>query len=460
MRRFISCLTAFLMASTPVSASIDNVLDNMVTVHASSPGIYKSPTMTTASLGSFSFRIRNDVLNLPLYTIRPPRAVLSCSGMDFDAGMIGLLNLDQLQNMLEQAGASLAWGIMIGLIYSLPGVADAFAKLNQWARYGQNLFAKACLVGQSIGQTFGKQLFGEASTESAGNSLASSATSTLNEAWKRIKENLDKSKLYWNFPYTYFYNSGFGSSDTDLADAIATYFGVIDFKPYDSSGNPCSSNDCLDPENIKAVILPPKDVQLSVLLDGGTITGYHCNWQLVNGVMTCKTIDQNKTINVSKGLVQRIKEKIDGIVSNILSGTPLSNEQVAFLYYFGDIYNIVNLLAVTKKNLGDTAYNRYANAFANHLAILTLQSFIDSAGEQLQRAASIDTADKSLPKDVQNQVLDRISLAKRELSKKSEEYRKNVESLLRLGETYANLKSEVDKRIADAIGKPSFIFRF
>ena len=91
---------------------------------------------------------------------------------------------------------------------------------------------------------------------------------------------------------------------------------------------------------------------------------------------------------------------------------------------------------------------------------MTLQSFIDSAGEQLQRAASIDTADKSLPKDVQNQVLDRISLAKRELSKKSEEYRKNVESLLRLGETYANLKSEVDKRIADAIGKPSFIFRF
>jgi hypothetical protein len=459
MKKLISLATALLIFSGSAGASIDNVLDNMVTVHTSPPGVYKSPSMTTASLGSLSFRIRNDVLNMPLYTITPPRATLSCVGMDFDAGMIGMLNLDLIQSMLEQAGASFAWGVMIGLIYSLPGVADAFAKLNQWARYGQNLFANACNVGIQIGKDLGSGIFGSAATESAENAQATGIASTLNEAWKRIKSNLDKQKLYGNFPYSYFYETGFGSSDPDLADAIATYFGIVDFKPYDTSGNPCNSDDCLNAKNIRVIVYPPREVELSVLLDGGTITGYHCEWGLLNGVMTCKEIETNHSINVSEGLKIKVKKKIDQIVDNILAGASLTSDQIAFIYSFGDLSNFVNILSVIKKNLGDSAYQQYATALSNYLSLFIINSFIYSANEKLSTASSIFAQRKHTPTEAFNLMQERIKASKKQLKGMVDEYKRDIEFLKTAQYLYDNMKNLVDSRVAEVIGKPSFLFK-
>jgi len=458
MKRILSLVTAVLISFGTAKASIDNVLDNMVTVHTSSPGVYKSPTMATGSLGSFSFRIRNDVLNLPLYTIRPPRATISCAGMDFDAGMIGMLNLDTLQSMLEQAGASFAWGIMIGLIYSLPGVADAFAKLNQWARFGQNLFSNACNVGISLGKTMGSGLFSSAATEAAEYNMASGVASTLSEAWKKIKTAIDKSKLYGDFPYSYFYQTGL-ISDSDLADALATFFGIIDFKPYDESGNPCNKEECLQPKNVKFIFYPPKVADLNVLLDGGTIVGYHCDWGLVNGVNACLKIEQNKLITVNKGLKARIKEKIDNIVNTLSGGGELTNDQIAFINYF-DIANYIDILTVLKKRLSDETYQEYADALSSYLALLTIRSFIYSAEYQLSRATAVFASNKSVPADVANQMQKRIHKAKTTLEKLIRDYQDSVALLRKTELLYKNMKAEIDSQIAKTIGKPSILFSY
>lgn len=44
MKKLISLATALLIFSGSAGASIDNVLDNMVTVHTSPPGVYNTKT--------------------------------------------------------------------------------------------------------------------------------------------------------------------------------------------------------------------------------------------------------------------------------------------------------------------------------------------------------------------------------------------------------------------------------
>ncbi|MBI3592364.1 MAG: conjugal transfer protein TraH, partial [Nitrospirae bacterium] len=88
-KTIVSIVLILLIIATPVMANIDNVLDNVVSgAYVQKPGAYKSPSYSTMSMGSMSFRLKNDVLGKPVFSLRPPRANLSCSGMDFDAGMI------------------------------------------------------------------------------------------------------------------------------------------------------------------------------------------------------------------------------------------------------------------------------------------------------------------------------------------------------------------------------------
>lgn len=100
--------------------------------------------------GGFSYRF-NSTTPPPIFNASPPSIEASCSGLNLKGMFASLLNLDQLGAMLQDAGASLAWGVAIGLIYSLPGVASAFKMINEWATKIQQLLASACQMGQNIG---------------------------------------------------------------------------------------------------------------------------------------------------------------------------------------------------------------------------------------------------------------------------------------------------------------------
>jgi len=93
----------------------------------------------------------------PVFAVSPPSIEAGCNGINIKGMFVSLLGLDQLGAMLQNAGASLAWGVAIGLIYSLPGVASAFKMINQWAKDLQKLLGNACQSGIAIGQYLAKQ---------------------------------------------------------------------------------------------------------------------------------------------------------------------------------------------------------------------------------------------------------------------------------------------------------------
>lgn len=97
-----------------------------------------------------------------LYNLQAPEISASCSGISFK-GMFGTIaNLDELQRQFSEAGESLAYGILVGIIYSLPGVAEVFAKLDSWAKKIQQMLANSCRTGIAIGKVAGNEVFSQA----------------------------------------------------------------------------------------------------------------------------------------------------------------------------------------------------------------------------------------------------------------------------------------------------------
>ena len=92
----------------------------------------------------------------PLFTVASPKASIGCGGLSIKGMFVSILGLDRLEMMLKNAGASLAWGIAIGLIYSLPGVMKAFEFINHWADKIQQLLANACQSGVAIGRSLSR----------------------------------------------------------------------------------------------------------------------------------------------------------------------------------------------------------------------------------------------------------------------------------------------------------------
>ena len=171
---FIRVITSLMLAGVlllgPVlaGADIDGMLQNVVGgIQVTGPGIYKSSSMTTLSGGNGSFRLNQNLLGQPAITFQAPSLNASCAGLNWDAGALGLMNIGQFAGMLEQAGSAMAWGVMVGLVYSLPGVGEAFQKLNEWARFIQQAGHAACGIGEQAGLNIGHDIFGT-SISSAG----------------------------------------------------------------------------------------------------------------------------------------------------------------------------------------------------------------------------------------------------------------------------------------------------
>lgn len=91
----------------------------------------------------------------PIFSAGAPGLKASCRGISFDAGYAMFMNLERLGQQLAQAGASVAYGVLIGLVYTLPGVEQAFSKLNEWSQWIQGFLNDSCNIGQNFGRSMG-----------------------------------------------------------------------------------------------------------------------------------------------------------------------------------------------------------------------------------------------------------------------------------------------------------------
>ena len=237
---FLILVLALFLEPVVLSAKeggVDSMLDQMISnVSVDKPGIYKSANMTTFSGGGGSFRLKGgDAFQLPAISYQTPSATISCAGADINAGMLSIMNLDHLGSMLKNGGQSLAWGIMVGIMYSMPGVGNTFDILGKFSRFMQMLGANSCAIGKGIGKGIGKEIGKEiglpdwwAKKKQDAGELAAGlgrVTSPLTDFMKGIDDFIKVDSLFNTYPYSF---QGFQQLDKDMQDLVASFFGVFE----------------------------------------------------------------------------------------------------------------------------------------------------------------------------------------------------------------------------------------
>jgi len=431
---FVSTVLILFIIATPVMADIDSMLDNVVSgVYVQEPGVYKSPSATTMSLGSVSFRLKNDVLGKPAFSVTPPRAALSCSGMDFDAGMISMLNLDVFEQLLSQGGASLSWGIMIGLVYSLPGVAESWQKLQEYARLGQKIFQSPCEMGKIIGSSLGDKIWDKESAKKSSEKVTDGTTSVFAEAMKKITKHLEVGDFVQTFPYGSLQKAGI--TDKDIQDLLASWFGILDVWLIDSNKNRVSSNDLtrkLDtvcgeqcgPDNVGFDFKVRLVTNINALMHGGKMELYSCVGGITGNSCDGGIDKQEKSVI---GLKKKIRDKliaireqlkdansqnlnyiaqkfVDTTVNtndpNAVAGTAQGAELFAFSRIAPNFFDVMGYSAILSKSQDPTLQQMADNVINNTSEFLALQLIMHVAKQAYEAVGNSIGSDNKVIKGV------------------------------------------------------------
>jgi hypothetical protein len=391
LRVFVVSVIVPLLIVSPVAASIDSMLDNVVAgVYTKHPGLIQSPTQSALSGGALSFRLNNSPFAAqPLLTLNPPTMAVSCNGLDFDAGMLSMMNLDLFGDTLTNAGSQLAWGVMIGLVYSLPGIGEAFGKLQDWARKIQSLMQNPCEMGKQVGASIASK-WNVKATERATAQTGDSIT----EVFKDAKKHLKISDIATTFPFNALSKSNIAS---ELWPLITGYFGVMNIYVVNHNNvrvasdysktfaNACGAEPCNE-DNIRVEVLQqPNSLTLDTMMHG-TLSGlaggkgYSCTLfddECVGGT-------SEVPINTS-GIVTKIAAQLRNIVQSYAAGgnatgmtATLANYNALVPQTQGMVKYAANIYKYGAGNVMDA--ERIIYALAESIGIEIIVKFFDQIG--------------------------------------------------------------------------------
>ena len=168
-RVFLSGALCAILVGSNANASLwdnDSIFNNMTESSVATDPVSGATYM---SGGALEVRFKRSGSFPPIFSAGAPSLKASCRGISFDAGYAMFMYLERLGQQLSQAGASVAYGILIGLVYSMPGIEQAFTKLNEWSQWLQSFLSDSCSIGTNWGKTMGKDMWKD--LESAKNEI-------------------------------------------------------------------------------------------------------------------------------------------------------------------------------------------------------------------------------------------------------------------------------------------------
>lgn len=134
--------------------------------------------------GNYVFKTKPN--NPPLFfTATAPQAKLGCGGFSFSGMKASIIDTSQLQEAISNAGGAMAWGVMMGMITSLPTLKETFSEIQKFAREIQKLLANACNLGESLGTNIASKYGVKTATEKI--------ASKVNKLDKSMAQKLQKS---------------------------------------------------------------------------------------------------------------------------------------------------------------------------------------------------------------------------------------------------------------------------
>lgn len=185
MKRCLAIILVFSMLSATQLLATD--IGDLGSSVKSDFGSWKSPVTGTKYFygGSYTFAFKGSGSYQPFFQGQMPSAKFGCRGFSLQGGFIALLGLDEIKVLLKNSGATLAWGLLMGLQLTLPSLFNVFNSIRKFARELQKLLANACNMGKILGAQLGKDLKSK-------NSAVSGFMSNINSYTKSLNNGIDK----------------------------------------------------------------------------------------------------------------------------------------------------------------------------------------------------------------------------------------------------------------------------
>ena len=155
MKRIVERIISFLLVGVLIGPNIlvASSLKNILLVNTTYAGTWEDPSsgIKYSTGGGIKIKFKSTSNGfVPWVKGRSLSYNVGCNGISLEGGFLALLGLDDIESQLKDAGAAFAWGILIGLAYSLPAVSDVFAKIQKWARTIQGLLQNSCNIATNL----------------------------------------------------------------------------------------------------------------------------------------------------------------------------------------------------------------------------------------------------------------------------------------------------------------------
>lgn len=104
--------------------------------------------------GSVTYRFNNEMDSYaPWVDLQAPSAKFGCNGFDINVGFANFTGIADIAQQLGGASQAAIWGLLVGLVNSMPTLEHIFSKIKAWVDWMQNLVRDACNVGSAISST-------------------------------------------------------------------------------------------------------------------------------------------------------------------------------------------------------------------------------------------------------------------------------------------------------------------
>lgn len=101
--------------------------------------------------GNVEYRFNNEMSSYsPWMDLQAPSIKAGCNGFSANGGFASFLDLDEIAQQLGSASGALMWGLLVGIVNSMPTLEHVFSKIKGWIQWLQDLVRNACNVGSNI----------------------------------------------------------------------------------------------------------------------------------------------------------------------------------------------------------------------------------------------------------------------------------------------------------------------
>lgn len=345
-----STITAYAGLDSDVSGYMNSI---GVMTNITSGGTYKTSDRTYMSGGSMQMRMKKTTIP-PVVTFQQPQLRVSCSGLDFNAGLISILNLDLIEKLLQQSGTSLAWGILVGLSYSLPGISNVFEQVQKYTRLLQALEGDACAIGTQLGQKLGESIKESYQRGKSASDIASGAATNMTKAVEKLYNNPTDFVKRTSGNITYDALKAIGIPDS-MTYYFMGVFGTVTWHPADlKGGNACEITGNPETSVINYYVKEPelandKSNVIASLVDG--------NEKMK--IYTCGNTCNNTCLSLEEGNLtfDGIKKEVRTALTNVVNGlaerqVTLSSTDTTYLKapVFPELTKYIIMLSIRQRN--------------------------------------------------------------------------------------------------------------